>query len=214
MENITILATTVRKFNNLYSLNDLHAAAGSDKNNQPSFFLRNAQTKKLIAEIASANMQSAPVVTATSGENKGTYVCKPLVYAYAMWVSAKFHLAVIDAFDSLQSSSSTAPKAPTTEPGLALPAPKTTVVTTLIQGQAPVTQTFYGDVAVVPDSAVVSMLDEMAGAMQWMADAYGRLDAARIALVEATAVPFDAAGSSSRRAEAAREFLRGWRAGE
>ena len=208
MSNITILGSAVRQFNNLYSLNDLHAAAGGESNNQPAFFLRTAQTKKLIAEITSANMQSAPVVTATSGENKGTYVCKPLVYAYAMWVSAKFHLAVINAFDALQASSSPAPAAKTTVPRLA--APKTTIITTIEAGCAPVTRTVYGDVAVMPESTAVALLDEVSGAMQFMADAYNRLDAVRVAVTEASGVVFDADGSAKRRADAAREFLRNW----
>ena len=102
MTNLTILSSEIRQHNSLYSLNDLHKAAGSESKHQPSNFVRREETKDLIAELNSSNLRSLEV---TTGRNGGTYVCKELVYSYAMWISAKFSLLVIRAFDALQSSS-------------------------------------------------------------------------------------------------------------
>ena len=102
----TILDTTIRIINGLYSLNDLHKAAGGSKNHQPANFLRLEQTQALIAEITSeikatgdqsSDLRSA-VKVINGGNNRGTYVCQELVCAYANWISAAFYLRVIRFF--------------------------------------------------------------------------------------------------------------------
>lgn len=87
-----------------YCLHDLHKASGGAEKHQPAFFVRNKQTKDLVAEIESenhsANLQSA-IKSVNGGNNRGTFVVKELVYAYAMWISPKFHIIVIRAYDAL-----------------------------------------------------------------------------------------------------------------
>lgn len=79
-----------------YCLNDLHKAAGGEAKHQPAQFLRLDSTKELVQEIGT---MGNPIVVINGGKGRGTYVCKELVYAYAMWISAKFHLHVIQTFD-------------------------------------------------------------------------------------------------------------------
>lgn len=82
-----------------FCLNDLHKAAGAESRHQPAFFFRRPEIQELEAELNSAPAQSLPTIT-SQGRNGGTYVCKELVYAYAMWISPKFHLEVIRTFDA------------------------------------------------------------------------------------------------------------------
>jgi|GEM_PF-1858968 len=109
MQNSTALViagTSVRQLNGLYSLNDLHKAAGSEAKHQPALFMRGEQTQALIGEIG--NSTDSQSFKTKEGRNGGTYACKELVIAYAAWISAAFHLKVIRVFlDSVQ------PAAPT-----------------------------------------------------------------------------------------------------
>ncbi|CAH3882920.1 hypothetical protein AI2623V1_5797 (plasmid) [Klebsiella oxytoca] len=87
-----------------YSLNDLHTASGKEDKHQPAFFMRRHETIEIINEISnSAKSQSWKPTISKSGRYGGTYVCKELVYAYAMWISAAFALKVIRAYDALVS---------------------------------------------------------------------------------------------------------------
>lgn len=96
---ITIDNITIRQDDEgRYCLNDLHKAAGGAEKDKPFKFLRSDHADALFRELEKGQIR--PVLT-TPGRNGGTYVCKELVYAYAMWISPAFHLKVIRAYDRL-----------------------------------------------------------------------------------------------------------------
>ena len=80
-----------------FRINDLHKAAGGEKRHSPNYWLENQQASELVSLLETTGI---PVVS-LPGRSGGTYVVKELVYAYAMWVSAEFHLHVIRTFDDL-----------------------------------------------------------------------------------------------------------------
>lgn len=87
-----------------YCLNDLHRAAGGEKKHQPSDWLRTQQAVELIKEV---EIPGNPGIESKQG--LGTFVCKELVYAYAMWISPAFHLKVIRTFDAVVTNRLTSP---------------------------------------------------------------------------------------------------------
>ncbi|MEB4590132.1 KilA-N domain-containing protein [Candidatus Thiothrix sp. Deng01] len=119
MPPLSVCDTNISIRENRYSLNDLHKASGGERKHQPSNFLRVEQTQELIAEIdKSSDVRISHEVI--RGKNGGTFVCKELMYAYAMWISARVHLAVIRGFDAMvneqrQPETAAAPAAPALE---------------------------------------------------------------------------------------------------
>lgn len=101
--NLIISNQAISTHNGLYSLNDLHKVSGGAKKHEPYQFMRNQETKELIAEIESEKQIAYHTVKGgnTKTTKQGTFVCRELVYAYAMWISPKFHLMVIRAFDRM-----------------------------------------------------------------------------------------------------------------
>lgn len=110
MNALTLTTITIRQdAEGRYCLNDLHKAAttngANERTTEPSKFLASAKTTDLVQELqATQNLGSLiePVKTVLGkGKNQGTFVVKELVYAYAMWISPRFHLQVIRAYDDL-----------------------------------------------------------------------------------------------------------------
>lgn len=110
-QNLVISGITIKQdSNSYYRLNDLHKASGNEARHQPSRWVSIQQTQELIQELANESVtdiqvteQNQPLIVKQGGSNQGTYVCRELVLAYATWVSAKFHLHVIRAYDELVS---------------------------------------------------------------------------------------------------------------
>ena len=105
---LTISSSTIGMKDGLYSLNDLHRVSGSNKKHQASNFMRLETTKGLIDEIErSSDMSNGTktiayrVIQGGESQQQGTFVCRELVYSYAMWISPRFQLMVIRAFDAI-----------------------------------------------------------------------------------------------------------------
>lgn len=109
--NIVIFDVAVKQDkDSRYCLNDLQRAAVNAEGESRSArtmevheFMRRPETRSLIELLEKETTGKArilPVLT-IQGRNGGTYVCKELVYAYAMWISPKFNLYVIRTFDAV-----------------------------------------------------------------------------------------------------------------
>ncbi|WP_353499258.1 KilA-N domain-containing protein [Vibrio sp. CB1-14] len=100
MPKLTILSNRIiRSKEDYYSLDDIHLASGGSKRYKPELFLETKQTLQLIKEIEQCESSNLVAKTQGGGKHTGTWVRKELVYAYAIWISPKFHLLVIRAFD-------------------------------------------------------------------------------------------------------------------
>lgn len=102
---LSISNISVRQDNeSRFCLNDLHKASGGDIKHQPSNWLRNQQAIDLVDYLKSEESSNKKHPTSVK-QGVGTFVVKELVYAYAMWISARFHITVIRAYDSLVTAS-------------------------------------------------------------------------------------------------------------
>ncbi|MFU2082617.1 KilA-N domain-containing protein [Gallibacterium anatis] len=124
MKNLTILNTSIRTLDNLYSLNDLHVASGNDPKNKPANFVRLETTQALVNELKNETCSDLRSSVLVVKNGVGTYACQELVIAYAAWISAAFHLKVIRAFMALNGIG-------THPQQLALPEPEKTFSTEL-----------------------------------------------------------------------------------
>lgn len=101
--NLVIVNTEIKQdAEGRYCLNDLHKSAGGEDKHRPSYFLKLVSTLGLIEE-----MEKDGIPSIESKQQLGTFACKELVYAYAMWISHKFHLQVIRAYDAMVNKQNT-----------------------------------------------------------------------------------------------------------
>jgi len=104
---LAIFNNSIRQLDGLYSLNDIHQVAGSERKHEPNLFFRLDQTQDLVKELMNENLDTQICVSHKSfrnGINKGTWACEELVLAYATWISPKFHLVVLRAFIAMHRS--------------------------------------------------------------------------------------------------------------
>ena len=111
--NLDTLAITGIKINQdaqgRYCLNDLHKAAGGEDKHRPTYWLKLQQTIDLSTLLDSEkSIDGIPSIVTKQG--LGTFVVKELVYAYATWISAKFFLTVVRAYDALVNTKPTEPE--------------------------------------------------------------------------------------------------------
>nr|DAJ30620.1 MAG TPA: KilA-N domain [Caudoviricetes sp.] len=102
---ISVANVSVRQFNGLYSINDLHRAAGKERKHEPHAWLRSQQAIELIKEL-----EKTQNCVIQSKQGLGTFVSKELVVHYGMWISPAFSLKVIRAFLDTQEEVSGSPK--------------------------------------------------------------------------------------------------------
>ena len=83
-----------------FSLNDLHRSAGGLNSQKPSLFYR-SDSFNAVVEILNAQNRAFKPIIKKAGKYGGTWVCKELVYKYAMWVNPDFEVKVIQTFDQI-----------------------------------------------------------------------------------------------------------------
>jgi len=103
--NLVINKTNITKDDQgRFSLNDLHEASGGLKKHKPALFYRTSSFNSVLNILKVQNSTFEPIVKKVGRYNGGTWVCKELVYKYAMWVNAEFEVNVIQTFDKMMQS--------------------------------------------------------------------------------------------------------------
>jgi len=170
MADITIGTLAINERDGLFSLNDLHLAAGGEAKHQPALFLRLHQTQALIAEISSSTDSQSLAIKTVIGKGKpqGTYACRELVIAYAAWIRPAFHLKVIRAFLAVNGVSEQTPLPVSVD--LSVPGPGRYLVHIDNDGQATV-KSLKGKSVVDSDGAwkLHADMDNVCGALKELA---------------------------------------------
>ena len=81
-----------------FNLNALHKASGEGEGKAPAKWLRNAQVKELVQELAVGQNCPSPVEAKKGGSDQGTFAHELLAVSYAGWISPAFQLKVNQVF--------------------------------------------------------------------------------------------------------------------
>ena len=76
----------------MFDLNDIWRQAGLEEKKRPSEWK---------SEIKEALLHSEKIRSVNGGVNRGTWATEQSVYAYAMFISTEFYVAVVEAFTLL-----------------------------------------------------------------------------------------------------------------
>lgn len=80
-----------------YSLNDLHKASGTGVGKKPANWLQTQQSVDFVEKVLN---DGKPSIRRKAGRYGGTWAVGEIIFAYAEWISADFHKAVIDTFSA------------------------------------------------------------------------------------------------------------------
>lgn len=94
-----------------FRLNDFHKASGGEEKHSPNRWTRTEAYGGLV-EALTPDLAFEPARVVRGGPKPGTYVCKELIYSYAMWISPEFHLRVVRTFDAVVSGAANDPLIP------------------------------------------------------------------------------------------------------
>lgn len=83
-----------------YNLNALHKASGTSQTKKPSEWIRNSQTADLIEKLSEVGIPATVSRRGGARGNTGTWAIREVVFAYAEWISADFHKAVLETFSA------------------------------------------------------------------------------------------------------------------
>lgn len=84
-----------------FNLNRIHEASETNANKRPGSWLRGARAKELIRLNSDAQICATETIRGGEPHLQGTFAVEPVLYAYAEWISAEFHQAVVTAFTAL-----------------------------------------------------------------------------------------------------------------
>jgi hypothetical protein len=108
MQDLILNETLITKdADGRFSLNDLHKSAGGKIKDLPNKFMASKSFVEVVDILNAEKSAFKPMIRKQGRYSGGTWVCKELVYKYAMWVSAEFELKVIRTFDQATSPPST-----------------------------------------------------------------------------------------------------------